>query len=86
MLNTRDAITIALILTLAVVVPLLIRFLTNANEALSPDGPSEFGDDEDKDDTTPPSDDWPSIIEVTGLEPLPKASLGRKHVNSVCKV
>ena len=85
MLNISDAITIALILTLAVVVPLLIRFFTDENEALSPDGLSEFGD-EDKDDPTPPSDDWPSVIEVTGLEPLPKASLGREHVNSVCKV
>jgi hypothetical protein len=86
MLNLRDAITIALILTLAAVIPLLIGFFTNANKALSSDAPSEFGDDEDKDDTTPPSDDWPSIIEVTGLEPLPKASLGREHINSVCKV
>jgi hypothetical protein len=86
MLNMRDAITIALILTLAAVVPLLIRFFTNANEALSSDGPSEFGDDEDKDDTTPPSDDWPSIIEVTGLEGLKKARPERENVSSCCKV
>jgi hypothetical protein len=72
-------------LTLAAVVPLLIRFFTNANEALSPDGLSEFGDDEDKDDSMPP-DEWPSIIEVTGVEALPKASLEREHVNSGCQV
>jgi hypothetical protein len=86
MLNMRDAITIALILTLAAVVPLLIKFFTTENESLSPEGPpSEFGDDEDKDDSTP-SDEWPSVIYVTGLEPLPKASLEREHVNSCCRM
>lgn len=81
----RDAITIALILTLAAVVPLLIRLFTNENDSLSLYGPSEFGDGEDNDDSTP-SDEWPSIIEVTGLEALPKASLEREHVNPYCKV
>jgi hypothetical protein len=85
MLNMRDAMTIALILTLAAVVPLLIRFFTNANEAFVRRSP-EFGDDdEDKDDSMPP-DEWPSIIEFTGVEALPKASLEREHVNSCCKV
>jgi hypothetical protein len=84
MLNMRDAITIALILAVSAVVPLLIRFFTNAKESLSPDYPSEFGDD-DKDDSTPP-DEWPTIIEVTGLET--KASLRSEHVkvNSCCRV
>ena len=75
----RDAITIALILSLAAVVPLLIRFFTNANESLSPDGSSELGNDEDNDDSMPP-DEWPSIIEVTGLEALPKIRLESEHV------
>jgi hypothetical protein len=81
----RDAITIVLILTLAAVVPLLIRFFTN--ESVSPDGPSDFGNDEDEDNPTP-SDEWPSIIEVTGLETLPNACLDGEHVNvsSYCKM
>jgi hypothetical protein len=33
-----------------------------------------------------PPDEWPSIIEVTGVEALPKASLEREHVNSGCQV
>jgi hypothetical protein len=68
------------------VVPLLIKLFTNQNESLSSEGPPEFGDDEDRDDSTP-SDEWPSIIYVTGLEPLPKASLESEHVtvNSCCR-
>lgn len=82
-----DAITITLILTLAAVVPLLVNFFTDANESIPPDGPPEFDDDGHNDNFTP-SDDWPSIIDVTGLETAPKAYFESEHVGADlhCKV
>lgn len=85
----RDITIIALLLTLAAAVPLLIRLFTNNATSSLPDAPETFNDDGDGDgDDSLPTGEWPSIIEVTGLETLPQARLESEYVsaNAHCRV